>query len=90
MSNIIKFPNAYHIEEYYKLLDNDDVNDAYNFFGEIITDLMVQGIASGDTIATALCMLSHDILKGQNMDEEDVEVFIDTIFPRGGYRLDLD
>ena len=90
MSNIIKFPNSYHVKEYYELLDNDDVNDAYNFFGEIITDLMVQGVASGDTIATALCMLAHDILKGQEMEDEDIEVFVDTIFPRGGHRFDLD
>jgi len=90
MSNIIKFPSPTHTKEYYELLDNDDVNDAYNFFGEIITDLMVQGIASGDTIATALCMLSHDILKGQNMDNDDIEIFVDTIFPRNGYKFDLD
>ena len=90
MSNIIKFPSAYHTKEFYELFDNDDVNDAYNFFGEIITDIMVSNVASGDTIATALCMLAHDILKGQNMDDEDIETFVDTLFPRGGYRLDLD
>ena len=85
-----KYPSAYHDKEFYDILDNDDVNDAYNYFGEIITDIMVSNIASGDTIATALCMLSHDILKGQNMDEEDIENFVDTLFPRSGYRFDLD
>jgi hypothetical protein len=72
------------------MIDNDDVDDAYNFFGEIITELMVSNVASGDTIATALCLLSHDILKGQHMDDDDIESFVDAIFPRGGYRLDLD
>lgn len=87
---IIKFPGPYQTSEFYDILENDDVNDAYNFFGEIITDLMVKNVASGDTIATALCMLSNDILKGQHMDDDEIEAFVDTLFPRSGFKFELD
>ncbi len=90
MTNIIRFPSPLHHKEYYEILENDDVHTTYEFFGEIITDLMVANIASGDTIATALCMLSHDILKGQNMEDDDIETFIDTIFPRDGYKFEIE
>jgi len=90
MTNIIKFPSPLHTKEYYEILEDDDIHSAYEFFGEIITDLMIANISNGQTISTALCMLAHDIFKGQHMDDDEIEDFVDSIFPRSGVRFDMD
>lgn len=85
---VIRFPTSrLTIDE---LIENDEISSCNDFFAEIIRDLMTSNIATGDTIATSLCMLANDILRGQNMSDVEIQVFVDEIFPRSGYTFRLD
>jgi hypothetical protein len=72
-----------------EVLDGQEVHDCNRFFADIITQLMTDDIADGDTIATSLCMLAHDMLVAQHMTSYEIQEFVDTIFPRTGYQLHL-
>ena len=86
---VIRFPTPYQltVEE---MIENDEITSCCDFIAEIITDLMTSNTATGDTIATSLCMLAHDILRGQQMTDIEIQAFVDEIFPRSGFRFDFD
>ena len=73
-----------------ELIESEDIKRCGDFFADIIQDLMTSNTATGDTIATSLCMLAHDIMRGQHMTDIEIQFFVDEIFPRSGFRFDFD
>ena len=72
-----------------EIMESQEIVNCNDFFADIITQLLKEEVTDGDTIATSLCMLAHDILVAQHMTSYEIEQFVDEIFPRSGFKFHL-
>ena len=77
-NNIIRFPLDSKVLIEYD--DNDEIMSCCNFLADQVSDWMKAGIASGDTIVTALLLVSKEIMLCQGMDQKEIREAVDQIF----------